>query len=67
MHDARDDESWEPPKQERFRREAANITFTEAETAPSAFDRAAPALMGVIAGGGLAIVAWLWLSWFGGG
>mgnify|MGYP007030459528 CR=1 FL=1 len=64
MHDARNDETWEPPKPERFRRATADLTFTETEKPQSLADRAAPALLGLAAGGGLAVLAWYALGLF---
>lgn len=64
MHQARHADSWEPDKPERFRRDSAQIAFTEAQPDAGLFERLAPALLGSLAGAGLATVAWLWLGWF---
>ena len=65
MHDARNDETWEPAKPDNFRRAAAGLTFTEADKTDSLFARATPALLGLLAGGGLAVLGWYALGLFG--
>ena len=65
MHDARNDETWEPPKPERFRRATVDLTFTETKKSQSLVERAGPALLGLAGGGGLAALAWYALGLFG--
>lgn len=65
MHDARNDESWEPQKPESFRRTTAGLTFTETDKTNGLVERATPALLGFLAGGGLAVLGWYALGLFG--
>jgi hypothetical protein len=65
MHDARNDETWEPAKPDNFRRATADLTFTEAAKKETLTERATPALLGLLAGGGLAVLGWYALGLFG--
>lgn len=58
---------WKPPEERRsrFNRESFDLTFREKIDTRSALERALPALLGLIVGGGLGALAWLALPWLG--
>lgn len=56
-------DTWDPPKHDRFRRDAVNVTFEEKAASTSLWKQAFPALLGGMAGTVLAVAALYALGW----
>lgn len=56
-------DTWDPPKHDRFRREAVKVTFEEKEASASLWEQAFPAFLGAVAGTVLAVAALYALGW----